>query len=66
MPEIPDDTPETNPIMKLKGYPEYKSIDVKKHAVPGTAKRVIEFESGIIRLEETLKGMSQHFLICND
>ncbi|XP_014669639.1 PREDICTED: probable cytosolic oligopeptidase A [Priapulus caudatus] len=54
LPEIPDDTPETNPLMRVDGYPAYKSIDVKKHAVTGIAKRVIEFESGISRLEEKL------------
>jgi hypothetical protein len=55
LPEIPPDTPETNPIMRVNEYPEFSTITPQK-IVTGCAKLAIEFDVQLGKHVENLKG----------
>jgi oligopeptidase A len=55
LPEIPPDTPETNPIMRVNEYPAVSQITPQK-IVTGCAKLAIEFDVQLGKHAETLKG----------
>ncbi|XP_013794444.1 probable cytosolic oligopeptidase A [Limulus polyphemus] len=58
VPEIPDETPETNPLLRQSALPKYSQLTPEK-CVNAIGKLVIEYESGICRLEEQLKDGGQ-------
>ena len=43
LPELPSDTPETNPILRIKDYPQFKQISAD-NIVRGCAKVVINHD----------------------
>lgn len=58
LPEIPEETPETNSLFKDNILPQFSQLDIKK-CVHAVGKFVIDYESGICGLEEKLKEGSQ-------
>jgi len=61
LPEIPPDTPETNPLMCLHDHPQFNNISPDM-VVTGCAKRCIEFDVQLGRHVEKLKGEAEFFL----
>ena len=55
LPEIPPDTPETNPVMCLDDHPPFSKISPDM-VVTGCAKRCIEFDVQLGKHVENLKG----------
>jgi len=55
LPEIPPDTPETNPIMYLEDHPQLSKISPDM-VVTGCAKRCIEFDVQLGKHVDNLKG----------
>jgi len=55
LPEIPPDTPETNPVMRINEYPQYSKI-TPEQTVTGCAKLAIEFDVHFGKHVENLKG----------
>lgn len=55
LPEIPPDTPETNPIMRVHDYPQFSNISPDL-ALTGCAKLAIEFDVELGKHVEKLKG----------
>ncbi|XP_003744696.2 organellar oligopeptidase A, chloroplastic/mitochondrial [Galendromus occidentalis] len=54
LPEVPDDTPDTNSFLRLGDIPQYKGI-TGEMAYNGLAKRIFEYEDSIQELEEKLQ-----------
>lgn len=55
LPEIPTDTPEDNPIMRVHDYPEFSQID-SSLIVTGCAKLSIDYDVELGKHIESLKG----------
>ena len=55
MPEIPRDTPEDNPLLRTGTVPKFGALTAINCA-NGVGKRTIEYESGLCRIEENLRG----------
>lgn len=60
LPEVPPDTPETNPIMKLDALPEF-SLITPESCVTGVAKLSIEFETELSLHTERLPSLPKTF-----
>ncbi|XP_067137143.1 uncharacterized protein [Centruroides vittatus] len=58
LPEIPEDTPETNSLLKDDVLPQYSQLNIEK-CVHAVGKFIINYESGICKLEEKLKDGKQ-------
>ena len=58
LPEVPPDTPETNPIMRLHDYPQFSRIH-PDGTITGCAKLAIEFDVEMERHVEALKDGSK-------
>ena len=58
LPEIPPDTPETNPIMRVHDYPEFKEITAET-TVTGCAKLSVQYDVELGKHVENLKGKLQ-------
>lgn len=56
LPEIPNDTPETNPVLRTEELLDYTSISAEK-CLNAVAKLSLEQESGIWKLENQLTGI---------
>lgn len=57
-PEIPPDTPETNPILRTKEQLDYKTVGPEL-CQTAVAKLALEHESGIWKLEKTISGLNR-------
>lgn len=55
LPEVPPDTPETNPIMRVHDYPQFSQLSPDL-ALTGCAKLAIEFDVELGKHVEKLKG----------
>ena len=55
LPEIPPDTPETNPIMCFNDHPQFNTISADM-VVTGCAKLSIDFDVQLGKHVENLKG----------
>ena len=55
-PEIPPDTPETNPILRTGELLDYKSV-VSDLCQTAVAKLALEHESGIWKIEKAISGL---------
>jgi len=55
LPEIPPDTPETNPIMCLDDHPQFSKISADM-VITGCAKLSIDFDVHLGKHIENLKG----------
>jgi hypothetical protein len=62
LPEIPPDEPDTNPVMRIHGYPQFKSIK-PNNIISGCAKYCIQYETQLGEHFERLKG---EYLTCMD
>lgn len=55
-PEIPPDTPETNPILRTEELLDYKSVG-SELCQTAVAKLALEHESGIWKIEKAISGL---------
>ena len=62
LPEIPLDTSEDNPIMRVHDYPEFSHIDSSR-TVTGCAKLSIEYDVELGKHIENLKGMPHPYIV---
>jgi len=53
IPEVPDDTEETNAVLRTGSYPEFNNVHIQD-CHRGLGKLLIEVETGVSRLEEKL------------
>jgi len=58
IPEVPDDTEETNAVLRTGGYPEFNSVNIQD-CHRGLGKLLIEVETGVSRLEGKLIQKSE-------
>ncbi|GAV09808.1 hypothetical protein RvY_19289 [Ramazzottius varieornatus] len=56
LPPVPADTPETNPLMRTSGPPQFDSID-EDHVLNGLGKTTINHETAFYRYEEDIQKM---------
>ncbi|CAN8002223.1 unnamed protein product [Ixodes hexagonus] len=57
LPEVPEDTAETNPLLRYTVLPEYTDLTGEK-CYNAIGKLVVEFESGVCKLEEDVQDGS--------
>lgn len=55
VPEIGDDLPEKNPLLKEDGFPEFNRLTIEK-CVATIGKQAIEFEQGVRRIEDSIQS----------
>jgi len=58
IPEVPDDTEETNALLRTEEYPSFNSVNIQ-NCHRGLGKLLIEAECDVSRLEESLLGSSE-------
>jgi len=56
LPEIPPDTPETNPLLRMSGseLPEVANL-TEQNCYNGLGKALLEYESAVVRMEEQIR-----------
>ncbi|XP_064477844.1 uncharacterized protein LOC135391509 [Ornithodoros turicata] len=57
LPEVPEDTAESNPLLKYTALPEYNSLTGEK-CFRAIGKLIIEFEYGLCKLEDDIRDGS--------
>jgi hypothetical protein len=55
LPEVPADTPETNPLLNVESVPDFDKL-TKENCLNAVGKLALELESTVWRIEEKLKG----------
>ena len=56
LPEVPPDTPQTNPLLRMSGsqLPELANL-TEQNCYNGLGKALLEYESAVVRMEEQIR-----------